>query len=161
MENIKVGDKVVPIPYISCGNCIACRNGKTNCCTNIQVLGVHIDGGFQENFSLPTELLLPSNHLSYDQMTIVEPLAIGAHAVRRSALNEGEFVVVMGCGPIGIGIIQFAQLRGAKVIAVDIIEERLQFVKEHLGVNYIINGSKDPIDQVNEITKSDRADAVF
>ena len=72
-------NEVVVIP-ISCGECVACRNGKTNCCTNISVLGVHDDGGMQEQIAVPVDILLPANHLSDDQMAIVEPLAIGAHA---------------------------------------------------------------------------------
>ena len=76
-RGLKAGDKVVIMPYISCGTCIACRNGKTNCCTNISVLGVHSDGGMQEFITVRQDLLLPANNLSYDQMAIVEPLAIG------------------------------------------------------------------------------------
>ena len=80
-KGIKIGDKVVVMPYISCGICFACNKGKTNCCENITVLGVHADGGLQEQISVPIDLLLPANHLSDDQIAIVEPLAIGAHAI--------------------------------------------------------------------------------
>jgi 2-desacetyl-2-hydroxyethyl bacteriochlorophyllide A dehydrogenase len=158
---IKAGDKVVVMPYVSCGKCIACRNGKTNCCTNIQVLGVHTDGGMQEQIVVPASILLKANHLSNDQMAIVEPLAIGAHAIRRAQLQKGEFVVVIGCGPIGIGIMKLAQIAGAKVIAIDMNEQRLQYAKEKIGVDYVVNAGNDPASQVAAITNGDLATAVF
>ena len=105
-KGIKAGDKVVVMPYVSCGKCIACRNGKTNCCTNIKVLGVHTDGGMQEQITVPSDILLLANELSDNERAIVEPLAIGAHAIRRANIIKDEFVVVIGCGPIGIGIMK-------------------------------------------------------
>lgn len=160
-KGIKVGDKVVVMPYVSCGHCIACRNGKTNCCTQIQVLGVHTDGGMQEQITVPVNILLPANHLSDDQMAIVEPLAIGAHAIRRAQLQAGETIVVIGCGPIGIGIMKLAQLEGAKVIALDMNRERLQYAKDRIGVDHIVNVNEDPIKQILEITNGDLATVVF
>ena len=147
-KGIKVGDKVVVMPYISCGKCIACRNGKTNCCTNIRVLGVHTDGGMQEVIAVPTNILLLANNLTDDQMAIVEPLAIGAHAIRRANIIAGETVAVVGCGPIGIGIMKLAQIAGAKVIALDMNKQRLQYAKEKIGVNLLIwqiNSSLRPL----------------
>jgi len=160
-KGIKAGDKVVVMPYISCGECIACTNEKTNCCTNIKVLGIHTDGGMQEQLSVPIEILLPANNLSDNQMAIVEPLAIGAHAVRRASIKSGEYVVVVGCGPIGIGIMKLAQIEGAKVIAIDMNVQRLAYAKEKIGVDYIVNASNDPIKQISEITNGDLATVVF
>lgn len=160
-RGIQVGDKVVIMPYLSCGSCIACRKGKTNCCTQIQVLGVHTDGGMQEQIAVPTAILLPANNLSDDQMAIVEPLAIGAHAIRRAQLTAGETVVVIGCGPIGIGIMKLAQLDGAKVIALDVNPERLRYAQDKIGVEHIVNANEDPIKQIREITNGDLADVVF
>ncbi|MWW25341.1 zinc-binding alcohol dehydrogenase family protein [Algibacter lectus] len=160
-KGIKAGDKVVVMPYVSCGECIACRNGKTNCCTNIRVLGVHADGGMQEQITVPANILLPANNLSNDQMAIVEPLAIGAHAIRRADIKAGETVVVVGCGPIGIGIMKLAQIAGAKVIALDMNEDRLKYAKESIGVDYVVNVSNDPVKQIEEITNGDLATAVF
>ncbi len=160
-QGIKAGDKVVVMPYVSCGKCIACRNGKTNCCTNISVLGVHGDGGMQEQITVPTNILLPANNLSNDEMAIVEPLAIGAHAVRRADIKKGEFVVVIGCGPIGIGIMKLAQIAGAKVIALDLNEDRLKYAKDKIGVDYTVNVGNDPVKQISEITNGDLATAVF
>src|SRR5690554_3480640 len=160
-KGIKIGDKVVIMPYLSCGSCIACRNGKTNCCTQIQVLGIHTDGGMQEQITVPVDILLPANHLSDDQMAIVEPLAIGAHAIRRAQLAAGETIVVIGCGPIGIGIMKLAQLEGATVIALDMNRERLQYAKDRIGVDHIVNANEDPIKQILEITNGDLATVVF
>ncbi len=160
-KGIKVGDKVVVMPYVSCGKCIACRNGKTNCCTNIKVLGVHTDGGMQEQITVPYDILLLANKLSDNERAIVEPLAIGAHAIRRANIVKDEFVVVIGCGPIGIGIMKLAQIKGAKVIAVDLNEQRLKYVKENIGIDYVVNASNNPTSQVSEITKGELATAVF
>jgi len=160
-KGIKAGDKVVVMPYVSCGECIACRNGKTNCCTNIRVLGVHADGGMQEQITVPSDILLPANNLSNDQMAIVEPLAIGAHAVRRAVVKPGEFVVVVGCGPIGIGIMKLAQIEGAKVIAVDMNQQRLEYAQSQIGVDFIVNASENPVEKISEITNGDLATAVF
>ncbi len=160
-RGIKKGDKVVIMPYISCGKCIACRKGKTNCCTNIEVLGVHTDGGMQEQITVRVDLLLPANDLSYSEMAIVEPLAIGAHAIRRANLQLGEYVVVVGCGPIGIGMVKLAQIAGAKVIALDMNNDRLDYAKNEIGADYIVNVTDDPVSKVSEITSGDMATAVF
>lgn len=160
-KGIKAGDNVVIMPYLSCGHCIACRNGKTNCCTQIQVLGIHTDGGMQEQITVPADILLPANNLSDNQMAIVEPLAIGAHAIRRADVQPGETVVVVGCGPIGIGIMKLAQIQGAKVIALDMNQDRLQYAKEVIGVEYIVNVNEYPVKQISEITNGDLATVVF
>jgi len=160
-RNIKAGDKVVVMPYISCNNCIACRNEKTNCCTNISVLGVHDDGGMQEQITVPADILLPANHLSDNEMAIVEPLAIGAHAVRRANIKPNEMVAVVGCGPIGIGIMKLAQIAGAKVIAIDMNEQRLAYAKEKIGVDYIVKAGKEAMDDISKITNGDLCTAVF
>lgn len=160
-KGIKAGDNVVIMPYLSCGHCVACRNGKTNCCTQIQVLGIHTDGGMQEQITVPADILLPANNLSDNQMAIVEPLAIGAHAIRRADVQPGETVVVVGCGPIGIGIMKLAQIEGAKVIALDMNQDRLQYAKEIIGVDYIVNVNEDPVKQISDITNGDLATVVF
>lgn len=160
-RGITAGDKVVVMPYVSCGKCIACRNGKTNCCTNITVLGVHGDGGMQEQITVPTDILLPANHLSDNEMAIVEPLAIGAHAIRRAAIQAGEIIAVVGAGPIGIGIMKLAQIAGAKVIAIDTNEERLTYAKEKIGVDYTIKAGAAAAEEVSKITNGDLCTAVF
>ncbi|MCL4149591.1 UNVERIFIED_CONTAM: hypothetical protein GTU68_062741 [Idotea baltica] len=160
-KGLKAGDKVGIMPYLSCGTCIACRKGKTNCCTNIKVLGVHTDGGMQEIITLPVDVLLPANDLSFEEIAIIEPLAIGAHAIRRAAIQPGEFALVIGCGPIGIGMIKFAQAEGAKVIAMDVNEDRLAYARESLGVDHTVNALQDPLAAIEKITGGELATAVF
>lgn len=150
------------IPYFSCGHCIACRKGKRNCCTTLQVCGVHIDGGMAEYIAVPSESLLHAKGLGLDEMALVEPLAIGAHGVRRAGVQPGEYVLVIGAGPIGIGTIEFARIAGGKVIALDINERRLQFCRDNLKVNHTIN-ARDPdvIEYLREITGGDMPSVVI
>ncbi|WP_258104068.1 zinc-binding alcohol dehydrogenase family protein [Marinoscillum sp. MHG1-6] len=160
-QGISVGDRVVIMPYINCQECDACKAGKSNCCENIKVFGVHTDGGMQEVISLPTRLLLKANDLTFEEIAIVEPLAIGAHALRRADIKSRDVVVVMGCGPIGIGIIQLAKYLGAEVIAIDINDHRLKMVKEQFGADHIVNALEDPVEKVKEITNGRLANSVF
>jgi len=147
-RGIKAGDRCAIEPYMSCGSCRACVRGRNNCCENIQLLGVHVDGGMQEYLSVPLGLLHKSSRLSLDQLALVETLGIGAHAVRRSGLKEGESTIIVGAGPIGIAVAQFATALGAQVCIVEKNEWRRSFV-EHMG---IVSSSA---------AESRRADVVF
>ena len=150
------GEIVTFIPYFNCGTCIACRNGLPNCCTDIKVCGVHIDGGMGEYLLVPNYALIKSEGLGYDALALLEPLAIGAHGVRRANVQPGEFVLVIGAGPIGLGTMEFARIAGARVIALDINDNRLQFCKDRLKVEFTINGlTKDVITRLKEITGND------
>jgi 2-desacetyl-2-hydroxyethyl bacteriochlorophyllide A dehydrogenase len=160
--DFKTGDIVTVIPYLNCGECVACRAGKTNCCTQMQVLGVHTDGGMAEYIQVPTHLLLPSQGLSLDDLALVEPLAIGAHGIRRAAVEKDEYVLVIGAGPIGLGTMEFARIAGGKVIALDINEQRLAFCKEKLNVHHTINALNDDVTaRLQEITKGDMPTVVI
>lgn len=161
-EGFKKGDKVTFIPYFHCGTCIACANGLTNCCANIKVFGVHIDGGMAEYISVPQQYLLHGQGLDYDQLALVEPLAIAAHGVRRAAVTAKDTVLVMGVGPIGIGLINFAKIAGAKVIAMDINQYRLNFCKEELGADEIINPmTEDVVERLKEFTNGNMPTVVI
>jgi 2-desacetyl-2-hydroxyethyl bacteriochlorophyllide A dehydrogenase len=160
--NFKPGDKVTVMPYINCGTCLPCRNGKTNCCTNIQVLGVHTDGGMAEYLQVPTRLVLPSQGLSLDELALVEPLAIGAHGIRRAGVESGEYVLIIGAGPIGLGAMEFARIAGGKVIALDINEQRLAFCRNKLKVDHVINALTDDVrSMLAEITGGDMPTVVI
>lgn len=160
--NVKPGDRCSVEPYINCQKCIACRRGKPNCCTAIQVLGVHVDGGMREQFLLPPRKLHPSARLGFDQLALVETLGIGAHAVERAGVERGEFVLVIGAGPIGLAAMQFAVEKAARVIVLDINEARLSFCREKLGVAHAINGAKEnTLEVLKEITGGDLPTAVF
>ncbi len=158
---IQAGDHVVVMPYLSCNNCVACKKCKTNCCTSIQVLGIHTDGGMQEKITVPVDILIPAKNLTHNQMAIVEPLAIGAHAIRRAGLQQGETIVVIGCGPIGIGIMKLAQLAGATIIAIDVNQDRLNYAKDKIGVNHVVLAGANTVDEINVLTNGDMAAAVF
>lgn len=150
------GEAVTFIPYINCGSCIACRNNKPNCCVSIKVMGVHIDGGMAGYISVPSSSLVKNEGLGYDELALVEPLAIGAHGVRRANIMTNEFVLVIGAGPIGLGAMQFAKIAAAKVIALEISDNRLQFCKDKLKIEYTINARKENVyDRLKEITGGD------
>lgn len=160
-DGLQPGDQVTVIPYLECGTCIACRRGLTNCCTSMKVLGVHVDGGMCEKLSVPYDHLLKTNQLTLDQTVIIEPLSIGAHAVRRADIHAGEVVLVIGAGPIGVGVMAFAKQKGAKVIAMDIEDERLNFARKWADVDEAINAKIAPIEQLMEITNGDMPTVVF
>lgn len=156
------GELVTFIPYINCGQCIACRRGKPNCCTQIQVSGVHIDGGMTEYLSVPSRLLVHGQGLTVDELALVEPLAIGAHGVRRAAVEPGEWVLVIGAGPIGLGIMEFARIAGGRVIALDINENRLTFCREKLRVSHTLNAlAPDVREQLQALTDGDMPTVVI
>jgi len=156
------GEAVTIIPYFNCGTCIACRSGKENCCSSIKVCGVHQDGGMVEYLSVPSYSLLHGEGLSFDELALVEPLAIGAHGVRRADVKQGEYVLVIGAGPIGLGIMEFARIAGGKVIAVDINENRLAFCKDKLQVAYTINAANENVaERLMEITNGDMPTVVI
>lgn len=147
---LAVGDHCAVMPYLSCGKCVACRRGKTNCCTQMQVLGVHVDGGMREWLALPMHTLRPANHLPYNQLAQVEMLAIGAHAVRRAQLEPGENVLVIGAGPIGLGTAAFAVAAGARVILQEVSPHRLDFCRR-LEMTEVIDGSADGPAQLQDL----------
>jgi 2-desacetyl-2-hydroxyethyl bacteriochlorophyllide A dehydrogenase len=156
------GEMVTLIPYFNCGICIACRSGKPNCCVQIAVCGVHVDGGMAEFISVPSHTLIHGQGLGFDELALVEPLAIGAHGVRRAGIAKDEYVLVIGAGPIGLGTMEFARIAGGKVIALDVNDQRLQFSKEKLKVEHTINAlSPGVAEQLKEITNGDMPTVVI
>lgn len=120
----------------------------------MKVIGVHVDGGMQEYISVPTSHLIQVNDLSFDEAALMEPFAIGAHAIRRSAMTQGDNVIVIGAGPIGI-------MPFAKVIGVDLNMKRLGFCEKWVQIDHIVDASQDPLAKVKEITDGNMADIVF
>lgn len=158
---LQPGDTVYVMPYLSCGTCVACRAGKTNCCVSIQVLGVHRDGAFTEYLTVPQQFVHKAEGVSLDQAAMVEFLSIGAHAVRRSGLSAGQRVLVVGAGPIGMAAMIFAQLRGATVTALDSRQDRLDFCTKSLGVSHgVCLGTNDEA-QLAALTDGEFFDVVF
>ncbi|MBA4191664.1 MAG: L-iditol 2-dehydrogenase [Planctomycetaceae bacterium] len=138
VTNVKVGDRAAIEPYINCQKCYSCARGHTNCCENHLTLGVHIDGGLQPLFTIPARKLHVSKKLTFDQLALVETLGIGLHAVNRANPRADETVLVIGAGPIGLSVIEFAKITGARVVVMDINEQRLRFVREKMGVTETI-----------------------
>ena len=152
--NYKVGDNVSIIPYFSCGTCFACTQGKTNCCSTLNVFGVHSDGGMAEFILIPIDSLFKDTNLSLDALALLEPLAIGAHGIKRAQIKPNEFVLIVGAGPIGLGAAAMASLAGAQVIIQDVNQNRLDFAKEKLHIPFSINpNQEDALIALKEITQ--------
>ncbi len=151
-ESFKKGMLVTVVPYSNCGQCPSCKRGREYACQYNQTLGVQRDGAMCEYISVPWQKLLVAENLTDVELALVEPLTVGFHAVDRGRVTDSDTVMVFGCGMIGVGAIVRSILRGAKVIAVDIDNEKLAVAKE-LGAQYTIN-SLDPDwkDQLKKLT---------
>ncbi|HEX8915625.1 MAG TPA: zinc-binding alcohol dehydrogenase family protein [Humisphaera sp.] len=159
--NVKPGDRCAVEPYMHCGNCHACRKGATNCCANLKVLGVMTDGGLRDRFVLPAAKLHPSHKLSFEQLALVETLAIGLHAVNRSALVAGENCLVIGAGPIGLSAIVFAKLTGARIIVLDMNQQRLDFCRNVMGVDETLMLGNSVVEDLRRVTDGSLPDVVI
>lgn len=153
--DLKSGDPVAILPYLECGECIACRMGRTNCCTHLNVLGVHSDGGMREWIRVPDDHLVKADGLELDEIALIECLAIGHHAVGRAGIQPDEWVLVIGAGPIGLVTMQFAKAAGARVIAMDLVDSRLAFCQRELDVAFTINAAGDATSALSEMTAGD------
>jgi 2-desacetyl-2-hydroxyethyl bacteriochlorophyllide A dehydrogenase len=160
-SGLSAGDSIYVMPYLSCGHCVACRQGKTNCCVNIKVLGVHCDGALTEYLSVPAQFVHKAEGVTLDQAAMLEFLAIGAHAVRRTDVLAGQRVLVVGAGPIGMAAMIFAKLRGAAVTCLDTRADRLAFCQSHLGVDAAVAVGVDDAKQLASLTDGEFFDAVF
>jgi 2-desacetyl-2-hydroxyethyl bacteriochlorophyllide A dehydrogenase len=158
---LAIGHPVIINPYLACGKCIACRQGKPNCCVKIEVLGVHRDGAMCDQILVPAQNLYPANGLSLADAAAVEFLAIGAHAVRRSLAHPGARTLVIGAGPIGLGTALFARIAGLDVTLLDMNSERLGFAKSELGFATLDGSRASAAELVREATGGDGFDVVF
>ena len=161
-ENLKVGDRVVVDPYLYCGHCYPCSIGRTNCCTDLKVLGVHVDGGMAEYFAHPADMLwkIPED-MPWELAPISEPLTIALHGIHRGGLKAGEHVAIIGAGPIGVLAAMAAIAYGATPIMIDVVDERLEFEKKQ-GVRYTINSVKENTqEKVKEYTNGRMAELVM
>jgi len=127
VSGLATGARVVVEPFLGCGKCYPCRVGKPNCCANLRIIGVTQPGGFGERMTAPAANVHPiPDQLSFADASFVEPVAIGVQTCRRGDISRGEMVVVLGCGPIGLAIIEVARARGARVVAADVQASRLE-----------------------------------
>lgn len=161
-NGIKPGDRVIVDPYLYCGHCYPCSIGRTNCCVDLKVLGVHVDGGMAEYFCHPADMLLKvPDDMPWDIIPLAEPLTIALHGIHRLNLKAGEHIAINGDGPIGLLAAMVALHYGAEPIMIDLVKERLDFAKS-LGVQYTINlREEDLVEKVSEYTNGRMAECVM
>jgi len=162
VTNVKPGDHCSVEPYINCGKCYSCRRGHTNCCESHKTLGVMCDGGMTERIILPARKLHTSTKLNYEQLALVETLAIGCHAINRGRPTREESVLVIGAGPIGLSVIEFSKLAAQRTIVMDMNAQRLQFVQDRMGVpdTILTTGDGEELKRLAELTDGRLADVV-
>jgi alcohol dehydrogenase len=163
VTNVRVGQRGSVEPYLNCQQCYSCRCGHTNCCESNQTLGVHCDGGLRPRFLIPARKLHISDKLNFEQLALVETLAIGCHAVNRGQPRQNEHVLVIGAGPIGLSAIEFSRVSGAKTIVMDMNEARLDFVRQRMRIPDTIVARNDgaELKQLIELTNGQLADVVI
>lgn len=155
------GMNVTVNPYTNCGKCASCRNGRVNACEHNETLGVQRNGSMQEFLVLPWTKVIPATGLSDKECALIEPMSVGFHAVSRAQVTDIDTVTVIGCGMIGLGAIVRASLRGARVIAMDIDDEKLELAKR-LGASMVINSkTENVVERVRELTDGYMADVVI
>jgi 2-desacetyl-2-hydroxyethyl bacteriochlorophyllide A dehydrogenase len=154
VSTVRPGDRCSVEPYMNCQQCFPCRRGHGNCCESLKVLGVMMDGGMCESLIVPARKLHPSGKLTLEQLALVETLAIGCHAVNRGNPQPGDNVLIIGAGPIGLAVLEFVKLSGARTIVLDLIEPRLAFVREKMGKCETILGKGDAsdVEKLRELT---------
>jgi alcohol dehydrogenase len=163
VTTLREGDRCSVEPYLNCQKCYSCRRGFTNCCEHNQTLGVMCDGGLTERIILPARKLHPASKLTLDQCALVETLAIGCHAVNRGQPKAGEHVLIIGAGPIGLSALEFVKLSGARPLVMDISRQRLEFVRQKMGVpdTLVANGDQHDLEALRSLTGGQLADVVI
>ncbi|MEZ6139470.1 MAG: zinc-binding alcohol dehydrogenase family protein [Zavarzinella sp.] len=163
VSHIQVGDRCSVEPYINCGHCMQCRTGKPNCCKNLQVLGVHTDGGMRPFVIVPARKLHPSSKLSLAQLALVETLAIGCHAVDRGELQPKQQILIVGAGPIGLSVLEFARVAGAEITVLDMNPARLEFCRTVMKADHVVELRDLPttLKELESITGGELFSCVF
>lgn len=140
-KGLKSGDIITCNPYFNCGGCYACKRGIVNACYDNQTMGVQRDGSFQEYITMPVERLIDGKGLSAKELALIEPFSISCHALSRAEVKEGDNLLIMGAGPIGLFAMIKAKAMGARVMIADMLESRLNLAKEY-GADMIVNVKK-------------------
>ncbi len=160
-SNLNIGQLVIVVPYTNCGQCSACKKGRFNACKYNETLGVQREGAMQEYIKVPWQKLIIDDQLTSKELVMVEPLTVGFHAVDRGRVTDIDTVLVFGCGMIGSGAIIRAALRGAKVIAVDIDEKKLELAGK-IGAHHCINSkTTDLHEALQKITNGHGPDVII
>ena len=137
-KGLKAGDVITCNPYFNCGSCYACKRGIVNACYDNQTMGVQRDGSFQEYITMPVERLIDGKGLSAQELALIEPFSISCHALSRAEIKEGDNLLIMGAGPIGLFAMIKAKAMGARVMIADMLESRLNLAREY-GADMIVN----------------------
>jgi len=153
VDVVEIGDCCSIEPYMNCQECFPCRRGATNCCESLEVIGVHKNGGMCERFILPARKLHASEKLTMEQLALVETLGIGCHCVDRAAPSEGEKVLVIGAGPIGLSVVEFLKVAKTEITVMDMNETRLAFCESPMGVDHTVlfKGDGTEVDRLREV----------
>jgi len=161
-SRLKEGQPVTVEPLLRCGKCYPCRQGRYNCCVDLKVMGVHVDGAMCEHVRVPEQLVFPvSEKIPIDQAALCEPVAVACQAVKRARVASGDSVLVIGAGPIGLMVMQVARAKGAKVFTSDIDPDRLRLAKR-LGADEAIDpGKEDLSDVMRGLTDGDGPNVVI
>ena len=159
-EGFTKGMNVTLNPYTNCGKCASCRNGRVNACEHNETLGVQRNGVMCEYAVLPWQKIIPAGELSSRTCALIEPMSVGFHAVSRAQVIDNEFVMVVGCGMVGLGAVIRASQRGALVIAVDVDDEKLALAKR-IGAAYTVNSKTENVhERIQSITDGFGVDVV-
>lgn len=159
--HLQPGLNVTVSPYYPCGRCAACRRGRRNACARNETLGVQCDGAMQEFFSAPWEKVFAAEGLSLRELSMVEPLSVGAHSVSRGRVQSSDIVAVIGCGTVGLGAIAAAARTGAKVIGIDLDDRKLELART-AGAQHTIHSNKQPLHEaLQELTQGDGPDVMI
>ena len=153
-RNLKPGMIVTCNPYFNCTKCYSCKRGLVNCCTSNETLGAQRDGAFSEYITMPIERIYDGKGLSAKTLALIEPFCISYHGVSRADVKEGDTVLVVGAGTIGVLAAVAAKAKGAKVYISDIAEKKMNYAVETFGLDGgILNDNHaDFIQKVEEIT---------
>lgn len=146
VTSVKPGDKVAVDPVVSCGSCYACKIGRHNVCSTLEVMGVHRDGGFSE-YVVADAANVHKFHKDFDEslLGLVEPFTIGVEINNRGQITKGDKVLIMGSGPIGIAAMQVAKRNGADVMMTDLVRERLDKAKS-MGADEVVLVSEENLE---------------
>ena len=163
VTQFQVGQRVTIEPQVYCGECYPCTHGKYNLCENLKVMGFQTTGTASEYFAVDASKVtaLPAG-MSYDEGAMLEPLAVTVHAARRAGDVAGKKVCVLGCGPIGILLVQSLKAFGAaEVMATDISDYRLELART-CGADYAVNTKTRPFGAaLTECFGPDKADIIY
>jgi len=157
VAHVNPGDRCSVEPYMHCGSCYACRAGRINCCQQLEVIGIMRDGGLCDRFAVRADKLHVSKTLSYEQLALVETLAIGCHASARCGATSTDQVLIIGAGPIGLSTLEFVRLTGASIAVMDMSAEKLDFCRRNYGIQHTVQFSGDggEVARLQQITGGD------